>query len=44
MNKKERFYADIMSMHQGVTGSCHFVNVTFPNEEKIHFVVDCGLF
>ena len=44
MGKKERFYADIMSMHQEVTGSCNIVTVRLPYGEKFHFVVDCGLF
>lgn len=44
MGKKERFYADIMSMHQKVTGSCNIVTVRIPTGEKFHFVVDCGLF
>ena len=44
MSKKERFYADIMSIHPAVTGSCHLVIVKLPNSETIRFTVDCGLF
>ena len=39
-----RFYADIMALHEEVTGSCNLVIVKFPNGEKLRFVVDCGLF
>ena len=46
MGSKERFYADIMAMNQGVTGSCNLVIVRLPNPEcpRIRFAVDCGLF
>ena len=44
MGNKNRFYVDIMSMHQEVTGSCNLVVVKFLNEETIRFIVDCGLF
>ena len=44
MGRKERFYADIMSAHPGVTGSCNIVTVRLPNGDKFHFIVDCGLF
>lgn len=44
MGRAERFYADIMAVHPGVTGSCNLVIVKMPNEETIRFVVDCGLF
>lgn len=44
MGKKERFYVDIMSMHDEVTGSCNLVIVKLPNGRTIRFVVDCGLF
>lgn len=44
MGTKERNYADIMSIHQGVTGSCNLVTVKLPNYYNIRFVVDCGLF
>lgn len=43
-NNKERIFADIMSMNPEVTGSCHFVNVRFPNNTNLRFIVDCGLF
>lgn len=44
MGKKERFYADIMSVHKEVTGSCHIVHVRLPQGEKFDFIVDFGLF
>lgn len=46
MGCKERFYADIMAMNQGVTGSCNLVIVRLPNPDypRIRFTVDCGLF
>lgn len=46
MGNKERFYADIMALHEGVTGSCNLVIVRLPNPDypRIRFVVDCGLF
>lgn len=44
MSNKSPFHADIMSLHQEVTGSCTLVTVRFPNEEKIKFIVDCGMF
>lgn len=44
MGQKDKFYADIMSMHSGVTGSCNLVIVKLPNSETLRFVVDCGLF
>ena len=39
-----RFYADIMDLHEEVTGSCHLVVVKLPNGRTIKFLVDCGLF
>lgn len=44
MGKKERLYSEMMALHPGVTGSCHLVNLRFPNDERIRFIVDCGLF
>lgn len=44
MGKKCRFYADVMAIHEEVTGSCNIVIVKFPNNEIIRFIVDCGLF
>ena len=44
MAQNDRFYVDIMSMNEEVTGSCNLVIVKFPNRETIRFVVDCGLF
>ena len=44
MGSKERFYADISTQCNEVTGSCHLVVVKLPNGETMKFVVDCGLF
>lgn len=44
MGSKERFYADISTQCNEVTGSCHLIVVKFPNGETMKFVVDCGLF
>ena len=44
MERKCRFYVDIMAMHEEVTGSCNLVIVKFPNGETLRCVVDCGLF
>ncbi|MBE5822103.1 MAG: MBL fold metallo-hydrolase [Clostridiales bacterium] len=44
MGSKNRFYVDIMAMHEEVTGSCNLVVIKFPNGNTIRFVVDCGLF
>lgn len=44
MSPKERFYADVMSMHSEVTGSCNLVIVKLPDRRTIRFIVDCGLF
>lgn len=46
MGCKSRFHVDIMDLHDSVTGSCHLLVVTFPDsdDEKLKFVVDCGMF
>lgn len=46
MGSRERFYADIMAMNPGVTGSCNLVIVRLPGVDnpRIRFTVDCGLF
>lgn len=44
MGKNCKFYADIMSMHDEVTGSCNLVVVKYPDGESTRFIVDCGLF
>lgn len=44
MGLKERFYADIMAVHPGVTGSCNMVIVKYPDNTTTRFIVDCGLF
>ena len=35
-----RFYADIMDLHEEVTGSCHLVVVKLPNGRTIKFLVE----
>lgn len=35
---------EIRPLHSGVTGSCFFVKVSFPDCENFVFLVDCGLF
>lgn len=44
MGSKERFYVDIQSLSNGVTGSCHLCVVKFPDCSTTRFIVDCGLF
>lgn len=44
MGCKSRFHVDIMDVHNEVTGSCHLCVVTYPNHDKLTFLVDCGLF
>lgn len=44
MGSKERFYVDIQSLSNGVTGSCHLCVVKFPDGKITRFIVDCGLF
>ena len=44
MGNKSKFYANIEAMHSEVTGSCILTSVTFPNGEKLRFIVDCGLY
>lgn len=44
MGSKERFYVDIQSLNNGVTGSCHLCVVKFPDCSTTRFIVDCGLF
>lgn len=44
MNKAQDFYYIIRSLHPEVTGSCHLVEVHFPNGEIVNFAVDYGSF
>ena len=44
MGCKTHFYVDIMNVNPEVTGSLHPIVVTFPDDEKIMFLVDCGMF
>lgn len=44
MKRRNFSYADIMSVHHGVTGSCNLVATKFPDGESVKFVVDCGMF
>lgn len=43
-NNKANMYADIVSLHNEVTGSCNICTVRFPDTKKVKFIVDCGLF
>lgn len=43
-SNKTKFYVDIMAFNSEVTGSCHLVNVRFPNGEWVKFLVDCGMY
>lgn len=42
--KKCNCEVNLYILHQGVTGSCIFVSVKFPEGRRIKFIVDCGLF
>ena len=44
MGCKTKFCANVSNLHDEVTGSCHYVCVTFPDETNVNFIVDCGLF
>lgn len=44
MGNKSKFYANIEAMHSEVTGSCILTSVTFPDGNKLRFLVDCGLY
>ncbi|MBQ9280224.1 MAG: MBL fold metallo-hydrolase [Clostridia bacterium] len=44
MGSKTKFYADLMSFNSEVTGSCTLCSVRFPDEVRVRFLVDCGLF
>lgn len=37
-------YADIMSVHPGVTGSLNLIVVKFPDGKSLKFIADCGMF
>lgn len=44
MASKERFFADLSTEINSVTGSKHLAVVRLPNGERIKFLVDCGQF
>lgn len=44
MGLKSKFYVDVMSLSEEVTGSCHLCVVKFPNDTTLKFIIDCGLF
>ena len=44
MGCKSRLHADIVDIHNEVTGSCHLCVITKPDREKLTFLVDFGLF
>ncbi len=41
---KRDLTAEVYPLHSGVTGSCFYVKVAFPDGKDYVFVVDCGLF
>lgn len=43
-NTKADMFADIVALHSEVTGSLIYCSVRLPNQEKLKFLVDCGLF
>ena len=43
-SQKNPIFADVMSMNEEVTGSCNLVVVRLPNDKKIRFIVDFGLY
>lgn len=44
MSKTQRFYMDIMALHNEVTGSCILNIIKFPDGSSKKVLVDCGLF
>lgn len=44
MSKAQRFYMDIMALHNEVTGSCILNIIKFPDGSSKKVLVDCGLF
>ena len=43
-NTKADMYVDIVALHNEVTGSCNICTVRLPDQRKLKFIVDCGLF
>ena len=43
-NTKADMYVDIVALHSEVTGSCNICTVRLPDQRKLKFIVDCGLF
>ena len=43
-NIKADMYVDIVALHSEVTGSCNICTVRLPDQRKLKFIVDCGLF
>lgn len=44
MGQKARFYAEIRTLNNRVTGSCYVCKICFSTGEKRYFLVDCGMF
>lgn len=44
MGNTNRFYVDVMALHEEVTGSCILNNIKFPDGTTKKVLVDCGLF
>lgn len=43
-NTKADMYVDIVALHEEVTGSCMICTVRLPDQKRLKFIVDCGLF
>ena len=43
-NTKADMFVDIVALHDEVTGSCNICTVRLPDQRRIKFIVDCGLF
>ena len=44
MGQKAKFYAEIRTLNNRVTGSCYICKICFSTGEKRYFLVDCGMF
>lgn len=44
MGLRKRFFVDIQTLNDAVTGSLHLCIAKFPDGSTIRFIVDCGLF
>ena len=44
MGNANRFYVDVMALHNEVTGSCIMNTIKFPDGSTKKVLIDCGLF